>query len=119
MAQINYYININPTNKKDLAQILHFLSPNKRHNDPPDSSDSVKTKKRKVTTKCKQEIVDAQTKCLQPEVQATQCEYQPDTPTKCLQPEVEATPTKCEYQPDTPFSVLTDEFTPSMFTPSP
>ena len=114
MAQnINYYININPTNKKDLAQILQFLSPNKRHTDPPDSSDSVKTKKRKVTTKCKQEIVDAPTKCspeLQPEVET-------NTPTKCAleyQPEVEPlddTPTK--------FSVLTDEFTPSMFTPSP
>lgn len=119
MAQnINYYININPTNKKDLAQILQFLSPNKRHNDPPDSSDSVKTKKRKVTTKCKQEIVDAPTKCspeLEPEVEPVNNTN--NTPTKCAleyQPEMEQlddTPTK--------FSVLTDEFTPSMFTPSP
>ena len=100
---INYYININPTNKKDLAQILQFLSPNKRHNDPPDSSDSVKTKKRKVTTKCKQEIVDAPTKCspeLQPEVTPTKLEYQP------------------EMEPLDKMSVLS-EFTPSIFTQSP
>lgn len=94
MSEIHnhYYINIMPTNKKDMAQIMQFLTPNKRQVssiEPANNSNDMTRKKKKVVVKRKQEAVEQQS--------------------------IVNTPTKCSVLTED----MDNFITPSMFTQSP